>query len=337
MWTEGPPTAHRCVSIRGRAGSRTSAWTSTHDHDPAAPPRRPAARTAGARPVESEAGGARLGEAPARVSVVIPAKNEARNIAWVLDRLPSIVDEVILVDGNSTDDTIGVSRAARPDIVVLRDEKPGKGSALRAGFAAATGEFMVMIDADGSMDPLEIPSFVARLEEGYDLVRGSRFVKGGGTADISPIRSLGHIALLGTSNVLFSSTWTDLCYGYAAFRRTAVLELGLTATGFEVEAQLFLRSLRNQLRVAEVPSFEAPRRFGDSNLHAIRDGWRVLMTILSERSRPLVRSMPTGAPVPMSVPAGALTPASSSAALSISMLMMPGLEMMSTAPESDLE
>jgi glycosyltransferase involved in cell wall biosynthesis len=223
----------------------------------------------------------------ARLSVVVPAKNEARNIGWVLERIPDDVDEVVLVDGRSTDRTIEVARAIRPDIVVVRDDEPGKGAALRAGFAAATGDFVVMLDADGSMDPGEIEGFVALLESGHDLVKGSRFAPGGGTADMSILRSAGNRVLLTLANFLFGVSQTDLCYGYAAFRRDRVLALELDAVGFEIETQLFLRATRQGLAVAEFPSFEAPRRFGTSNLNTFRDGWRVLTTILAERLRPV--------------------------------------------------
>ncbi len=218
-----------------------------------------------------------------RVSAVIPAKNEARNIGWVMERIPLLVDEVVLVDGVSTDQTIDVARALRPDVIVIKDDRPGKGVALRAGFEAASGDYVVMLDADGSMDPLEIPRFVELLDLGADLVKGSRFIRGGGTADMSPLRDVGNRGLLSIANVLFGASHTDLCYGYAAFRRQAVLELGLTAVGFEIETQLFLRAIRNGLSVVEVPSFESPRRSGTSNLHTFRDGWRVLTTIFRER------------------------------------------------------
>lgn len=224
------------------------------------------------------------GERPS-LSVVIPAKNEARNIGWVVGRLPSSVDELILVDGRSSDATIEVTRALRPDVVVVHDDSRGKGAALRAGFKAATGDYVVMIDADGSMDPEEMPRFIERLDAGADLVKGSRFMDGGGSADLSIERSIGNRALLAIANALIGSSCTELCYGYAAFRRLAVLELGLSATGFEIETQLFLRAIRSGLRVEEVPSFEAPRRSGTSNLNTVRDGWRVLRTIASEARR----------------------------------------------------
>ena len=221
-----------------------------------------------------------------RVSVVIPAKNEERNLGWVMRRMPAEIDEVILVDGDSTDRTIEVVLSIRADAVVVKDRVPGKGAALRAGFAAATGDYVVMLDADGSMDPQEIHRFVAALDDGHDLAKGSRFLDGAGTADISPLRQFGNAVLMIFANVLFRTRQTDLCYGYAAFRREPILALSLDADGFEIESQLFLRSIANGLSVTEVPSFEAPRRFGTSNLHTFRDGSRVLRSIVREWRRP---------------------------------------------------
>jgi len=222
-----------------------------------------------------------------RVSVVIPAKNEALNIGWVLSRLPPSVDEVVLVDGLSSDATVTVAQAIWPGIVVVDERRPGKGAALRAGFDVATGDYIVMLDADGSMDPQEMGRFIELLDNGHDLVKGSRFLQGGGTADMSVLRETGNRCLLAIANLLFGTGHTDLCYGYAAFRRHAILALEVTADGFEVETELFLRATRNGLTVGEVPSFEAPRRTGASNLHTFRDGWRVLRTIVAERRRPV--------------------------------------------------
>src|SRR5664280_1613281 len=101
-----------------------------------------------------------------KVSVVIPARNESANIGYVLDRLPQGIDQVILVDGHSEDDTISAARKAYPDIVVVRQTRRGKGNGLAAGFAASSGDYIVMIDADGSMDPAEIPRFIAVLDQG---------------------------------------------------------------------------------------------------------------------------------------------------------------------------
>ena len=130
-------------------------------------------------------------QAEPTVSVVIPAKNEAQNLPHVFDALPSDIYEVILVDGDSTDDTVGVARRLRPDIMVVGQTRKGKGNALACGFAAATGDFIVMLDADGSNNPEEIPRFVSALKEGADFAKGSRFMPGAGSSDISRIRQIG--------------------------------------------------------------------------------------------------------------------------------------------------
>ena len=217
------------------------------------------------------------------ISVVIPARNEADNIGWVLRRIPSYVDEVVIVDGRSTDATIDVARMVRPDVVVVTDNGVGKGDAMRVGAAVARGSIIVMMDADGSMDPAEIERFVEPLAQDFDFVKGSRFLPGGGTSDMTHLRKAGHWGLLGLANFMYGSRWTDLCYGFCAFRRSALEELALDADGFEIETQMAVRSARIHLRITEVPSFEYPRRFGNSQLNTFRDGWRVLMTIFQER------------------------------------------------------
>ncbi len=214
------------------------------------------------------------------ISVVIPTKNEARNIGWVLERLPE-VDEVVLVD-SSTDATVAAAKSVRSDIVVVAPDRAGKGAALRAGFAAATGDIIVMIDADGSMNPQEIRRFTSLLREGYDFVKGSRFMVGGGSSDITGLRRWGNRGLLGLANVLFQSSMTDLCYGYCAFYRRDLDALALEADGFEIETELILHAIKARLRLTEVPSHESPRRSGTSNLRTFVDGRRVLRTLLTE-------------------------------------------------------
>src|SRR5947209_18663483 len=127
-----------------------------------------------------------------RISVVIPALNEAPNLQYVLPHIPSIVSEVVLVDGHSSDDTIAVAQQLLPTIQIVKQMGKGKGNALKAGFAACTGDIIVMLDADGSADPNEIPRFVEALMAGSDFAKGSRFKKGGGSHDISPLRSAGN-------------------------------------------------------------------------------------------------------------------------------------------------
>jgi glycosyltransferase involved in cell wall biosynthesis len=214
------------------------------------------------------------------VSLIIPVRNEARNIAWVLEQIADEVSEIILVDGNSTDATLITASSYRPDIKVVPQEGAGKGSALRTGFLAASGDIIVMMDADGSMAPQEIRHYLHFLTNGYDFVKGSRFVVGGGSLDITHFRRLGNRFLLGVFNALYDAELTDLCYGFCAFHRRYLELLSLSATGFEIEAEMVVHAMQGGLRIAEVPSLEMPRRSGKSNLHAIRDGIRVLRTVL---------------------------------------------------------
>ncbi|BCJ37395.1 hypothetical protein Athai_48980 [Actinocatenispora thailandica] len=232
---------------------------------------------------------------------MIPALNESRNLPYVFGRLPPDLSEVVLVDGGSVDDTVAVARALRPDVRVVRQTRTGKGNALACGFAVCTGDVVVMIDADGSTDPAEIPAFVAALRAGADYAKGSRFRTGGGSADITPVRRLGNAILNGIVNRLFGTRFTDLCYGYNAFWRDVIPTLELPdprlpaaetgereriwGDGFEIETLLNIRAARTGLAIREVSSVEARRLHGESNLHVFGDGRRILGTIATEYRR----------------------------------------------------
>ncbi|MBV9818794.1 MAG: glycosyltransferase family 2 protein [Solirubrobacterales bacterium] len=220
------------------------------------------------------------------ISVVIPTLNEAANLPHVLPRIPYGVDEVVLVDGHSVDDTVEVAKALRPDIRIVLQDGFGKGNALACGFAAARGDIIVMLDADGSTDPAEIPRFLAPLQDGADFVKGSRFIAGGGSLDITRLRRAGNRALGGIVNLMYGTRYTDLCYGYNAFWTRCLPHMQVDCVGFEVETLINVRVARAGLKVCEVPSVEAERRHGVSNLRAFRDGRRVLYTILVERLGP---------------------------------------------------
>ena len=221
------------------------------------------------------------------VSVVVPALNEEECIGWVIDNIPTWVHEIVLVDGLSIDGTELVATDRRSDMVIVHQRSRGKGAALRAGFAAASGDIIVMIDADGSTDPREMGRFIQALTDGADFVKGSRNLPGGGSSDFTRLRHLGNLSFVHAANLLFRTRFSDLCYGYCAFWRRDLERLALTADGFEIEMELILSAVKAGLNIAEVPSHELQRRAGSSNLNAWRDGKRVLRTLLSERVRPL--------------------------------------------------
>ena len=220
------------------------------------------------------------------VTVVIPTMNEAKNLPQVFERLPDWIDEVIVVDGHSTDDTVAVARTCRPDVKIVIQTGKGKGNALACGFKAATGDITVMLDADGSTDPAEIPRFVAALTNGFDFAKGTRFVTGGGSDDITVLRRIGNWGITTLVNRIWGSRYSDLCYGYNAFWTKSLPPSFADCNGFEVETLMNIRLAASDIKVVEVPSFEANRVHGTSNLQVGRDGRRVLRTILAEWIRP---------------------------------------------------
>jgi glycosyltransferase involved in cell wall biosynthesis len=217
------------------------------------------------------------------VSVVIPAKNEARNLEHVFGTIPDWIDEIVLVDGHSTDDTVAVAQKLHPAVRIVHQSGRGKGDALQAGFAAAKGEIIVMMDADGSTDGKEIPRFVAALTTGADFAKGSRFASGGGSDDITFSRRLGNKILSVLVNSFFGTRYTDLCYGYNAFWAKHLSKLDLDCDGFEIETVMNVRAAKAGLAIQEIPSYEHLRLHGMSNLKVVRDGMRIAKFIARER------------------------------------------------------
>jgi glycosyltransferase involved in cell wall biosynthesis len=229
--------------------------------------------------------------------VVIPALNEARNLPHVFARLPDGIHEVIVVDGHSVDDTCAVAHKLRPDARIVTQTRTGKGNALACGFAVATGQIIVMLDADGSADASEIPAFVQTLLNGADFAKGSRFAPGGGSADLTRLRTWGNGLLMAIVNRAYGTAYSDLCYGFNVFWRRHLPVLRLDSTtpppqdgtkklwgdGFEIETLIAIRVTVARLAVVEVPSFEHSRIHGVSNLTAFSDGLRVLRMIITER------------------------------------------------------
>jgi len=232
------------------------------------------------------------------VSVVVPAMNEAENLPHVFATIPQWVDEIVLVDGNSVDDTVAVAKRLRPNVKVVTQKGKGKGDALAAGFAACTSDIIVMIDADGSTDGREIINFVGALVTGADFVKGSRYAAGGGSDDLTLNRRLGNKILTGIVNLMYKTQYTDLCYGYNAFWARHLDVLDLDCDGFEVETLMNVRAAKAGLKVQEVPSHERNRIHGESNLHVIRDGFRVLKTIFKEWRRQPTPPKPEPAAAP---------------------------------------
>lgn len=218
-------------------------------------------------------------------TVIIPTLNESRSISRVINELKQNGDNhIVVIDGNSVDGTSEVARKLGAKVIIQRGK--GKGEALRQAFAdtIVDGEIVLMMDADGSMDPKEIPLFIEAIESGADLVKGSRFLSWGGSEDLNFVRRIGNLLFLSLVNWLWSTNYTDLCYGFGAFRKNALKKLSphLKSTDFEIETEICIKAKKLGLKVVEIPSIEYKRRYGKSNLDIFRHGWGILKTILQE-------------------------------------------------------
>ena len=224
---------------------------------------------------------------PVNVSIIIPTKNEERNLPHVLPKIPLREDmEVIVVDGASMDATVRVAKELMPSAKVVFQEGKGKGDAMKFGWKHAKGDIMVTLDADGSANPEEIPLLIEPLlQNRCHLVKGSRFLLGGGTLDMPLYRRIGNKGLMFAANTLFRTKYSDLVYGLHAFRREVLEKVDIQTDGFEIDTELYLGTTKAGLQVMEMPSFESRRITGKSNLRSLRDGWGILRTILRKRFR----------------------------------------------------
>ena len=236
-----------------------------------------------------------------KVSVIIPAKNEAANVSRLIPEIPKFVDETIIVVSSETDSTLESIRKFDKSrkIISLIQDNVGKGDAQKKGLSQITGDYVCMIDADGSVNLDEIQQMLHLLiNNNLDLVKGSRYLGEGGSDDLTKFRSLGNLILTKLTNILFAENWSDLAYGLVGYRRDAIKKLHLLelqtnkkflrykyGNGFELETVILTRGSRLGFKIEEFPSFELQRVEGFSNLRAIRDGFRLLFAILYERFR----------------------------------------------------
>jgi glycosyltransferase involved in cell wall biosynthesis len=217
-----------------------------------------------------------------RVSLIIPTLNEERGLQRILPALPHWIDEIIIVDGGSSDDTVAVATSRCPEARIIHQQSHGKGGALKEGIRAATGTIIVTMDADGSMDPMDVEAAVRALLDGADFVKGSRELDGGGSSDFTVFRRLGNQALTSVANLLFGHKWTDITYGFNAYWKNIIVNLDSLSDGFEFEIQAAARAARTGLRTTEISCYEAPRVGGSSKLNPVRDGWFILRLLLNE-------------------------------------------------------
>ncbi|MFG2640439.1 glycosyltransferase [Streptomyces sp. NPDC048370] len=222
------------------------------------------------------------------MSLVVPVRPGDRDTGWLLEQLPADVHEVVLVgrasgEVNDATDTVARTGGRSANVRGVGPWNCEAGDIPHAGLMAATGDLIVLMGADGSMSPREIPHYLHYLDSGYDFVKGSRFIAGGGSADYPLLRRAGHATLLRIARQLYGQHLTDLWYGFCAFRRGFVDLLDLREDRVELGAELVTHALHYGLRIAEVPSLERPRRHSPSHARTVRDGARILGGLVDER------------------------------------------------------
>ena len=217
------------------------------------------------------------------VSVIICTLNEAENLPHVLPKIPQWVDEILLIDGHSTDDTVEVARQIRPEIKVLHQPGKGKGAALKYGIEQATGEIIITLDADGATNPEVLRGFIEPLLRGYDFAKGSRFLNS--RPNMPFFRRLGNRVLAGTANVLYGTRYTDVCSGYNAFWKKSIHKFSLESDGFEMEQEMMVKARKAGLKVVEVEHHDAGRLGSNSKVSVLKQGLVDWMLIIRERFR----------------------------------------------------
>lgn len=219
------------------------------------------------------------------VTILVPAKDEAAGIADTLEALPlatlhtaGYTVDVVVLDGQSRDDTAAIARSCGAS--VLTDRGQGKGNALRDARPHIRGDFVVMLDADGTYAPDAIPSVVDRLaRQEADIVMGDRRALAG---SMTAVHRFGNTALSLGATLLYGRLCPDVCTGLWGFTRAALHALPLRSTGFELEAEMFALSSRLGLRVGHVPVDYLPR-LGPTKLSATRDGMRIGWCLVRSR------------------------------------------------------
>jgi glycosyltransferase involved in cell wall biosynthesis len=221
------------------------------------------------------------------ISIIIPTLNERDNLPLVIPRIPQAkkIKEIMIVDGHSKDDTVNVARKLNPLIRVIYQTGNGKGDAILCGVKNISCDYFLILDADGSQLSDDIPVFIEKAKQGFDLVKGSRYIDSGKTDDATTLHNLIVRTANTVANVLWRTKFTDICYGMFLMNKYSYLSLNIVSNSFDIEWELMIKAKRRKLKIAEVPVHEHKRVHGKSHITYIRDGWIIGKRVLMEALR----------------------------------------------------
>lgn len=212
----------------------------------------------------------------------MPTLNEAHCIEKTISEIPpDTVDEVIVVDGHSTDGTVQIVRRLGHRVILQKTK--GYGSAFAEGVDSASGDIIVLMDADGSHNPADIPLLVQKIQEGFDYVMAIRYAPGCRSDDDTLVRHVGNMFFTFLVNLIHKVYVADALYLFTAARRDKLQEIAPTSPGFEYCVEILIKAHYRGMKIYQIPSIERPRRGGRSKVNAFLDGLRILKTILFVR------------------------------------------------------
>lgn len=221
-----------------------------------------------------------------KISIVVPAKNEQDTLSLVLSDIIKVIKnitnldfEIIVVDDHSIDNTFKIAESFGAKII-KNERTSGKGYALITGFENATGDAIIMLDADYSHGPEDIPVFISLLQRGFGLVVGSRIT--GGSEEYTLVRGFGNIVLTISFWFMTGIFITDALNGFKAFRRELFLKNKYYSKDFEIEIELLINALLEGYKIGEFPCHERVRAGGKMKSHAFRHGVKIFQKIFTK-------------------------------------------------------
>jgi len=218
------------------------------------------------------------------ISIILPCRNEEKAIGGCINKIKKTLEGMnyeIIVSDSSSDGSYEIAKQLGVKVV---KHKVGYGDALITGMNAASGKYLIFADCDCSYDFYEIPRFIEKLEQGYDLVIGSR-MKGNINKRAMPFlhRYIGVPFLTYLINFKFNSTFSDTHSGFRGITKEAYKRLDLKCLGMEFASEMVIKSKKNNLKIAEIP-INYSIRLGNKKIRTFRDGARHLFYILKERT-----------------------------------------------------
>jgi len=214
-----------------------------------------------------------------KVSIIIPALNESESIRKVLEEIPKgIADEIIVSDGHSTDGTQSIAREM--GCRVIEQKGKGFGAGVDSGIKEAKGDVVVVVNADGSQNPRDIPRLLEKIKEGYDLVLASRYLPGSGSDDDTILHYFGNKIFTLLCNKCYGVGVSDSLYFFLSAKKKVFDTLKLRSHNSGYCIELLIKAHRAGFRITEIPSFERKRMGGKAKVNAFRNGFQILLTLL---------------------------------------------------------